>query len=231
MMMTLLALLPEPDLKLLEDQAALGLTQRPGCFEVRGEVLVSYRVEGVIRDTERFAFDGRVEDGVWTELTPTIIDPGKTNSSMGFGDIPFVPPMYGVLGDGAVTEEGPGNLLASIIAGTRDEVGTSTASLDSVGTTEVYVLLEEFQAQGARGQVAQRVWITPEGVVRHAQLKVAHARTDDGIVLRVLHAEQGMDEAGQPESESLGLKMRAGPIWMFLTQELNFTSWTPCTEG
>lgn len=229
MLLTLLALLPEPDLKLLEAQATKGLTEQPGCFDVQGEVLVSYRVEGVIRDTERFAFEGRVEDGVWTELIPTVVDPGKTNSSMGFGDIPFVPPMYGVLGDGTVGEEGPGNLLAAIVAGTRDEVGSTTASLDHVGTSEVYVLLEEFDARQGRGEVVQRVWITPEGVVRHAQLKVAHARMDDGVRLRALYADQGMDEFGQPTVESLGLKLRAGPIWMVLAQQLNYTSWTPCS--
>lgn len=228
MLLTMLALLPEPDLKVLEAQASEGMTQRPGCFEVQGEVLVSYRVEGVIRDTERFSFEGRVEDGVWTELTPEIVDPGKTNSSMGFGDMPFVPPMYGVLGAGTVSEEGPGNLLASIIAGTRDEVGSTTVGLDSVGTSEVYVLRKHFDAREGRGDVAQKVWITPEGVVRHATLKVAHARIDGGIKLRALHAVQGMDELGQPADESLGLKMRAGPIWMHLTQELNYTSWTPC---
>ncbi len=228
MLLTLLALLPEPDLKLLEAQAAAGLTEQPGCFDVQGDVSVFYRVEGVIRDTERFTFEGRVEDGVWTSLTPTVVDPGKTNSSMGFGDIPFVPPMYGMLGDGTVSE-GPGNLLATIVAGTRDEVGSTTVRLDHVGTSEVYVLLEAFEARQGRGDVVQRVWITPEGVVRHAQLKVAHARTDDGVRLRALYADQAMDEAGQPTEESLGLKLRAGPIWMFLTQELNYTSWTPCT--
>ncbi|MFT5585735.1 MAG: hypothetical protein ACI9VR_003328 [Cognaticolwellia sp.] len=221
--------MPEPDLKALEEQADRGLTQLPGCFEVQGEVLVSYRVEGVIRDTERFGFTGQVEDGVWIQLVPTLVDPGKTNSSIGFGEMPFLPPMYGVLGDGVVSAEGPGNVLALIIAGTRDEVGIITASLDTVGTTEVYVFQEEFDARQGRGKVAQYVWITPEGIVRHAKLSVANARTENGVKVRALHAVQFMDEDGKPTNEAMGLKLRAGPIWMYLTQELSYTSWIPCS--
>lgn len=229
MLLTMLALLPEPDLDELGAQAERGLTQRPGCFKVQGEVSVSYRVEGVIRDTERFSFTGRIEDGVWTELVPTVVDPGKTGSSMGFGQMPFVPPMHGVLGSDVFEEqEGPGNLLARVIESTRDEVGSATASLDTIGATEVYVLREEFDAQKGRGEVAQRVWITPEGTVLKTQLAIGHARTDGGVILRAMHTEQNMNAQGQPLDEALGLKLRSGPIWMFLTQELSYTSWTPC---
>lgn len=227
MLLPLLALLPEPDISTLEEQAEQGLTTLPGCFDVQAEVDLTYRAIGIVADSERFLLEGRIEDGVWTALTPTMVDPGKENASVGFGEMPFVPPLFGTLEAGLIAE-GPANLVAMLVASTRDEVGLNSASLDTIGADEVYVLHEDFSARRGRGEVAQRVWLRPSGEVVRARLHIDHARTQDGLVLRELKTEQDIDGLGHPSREQLSLKLRAGPMTMRLYQDLNYTTWTPC---
>lgn len=228
MLLPLLALLPEPDLTTLEQQAEEGLTHLPGCFDVQAEVALSYRAVGIVRDSESYTLEGRIEDGVWTSLTPAMVDAGKENASVGFGEMPFVPPLFGTLEAGLVAE-GPANLVAMLVASTRDEVGLNRASLDTIGADEVYVLHKDFSARQGRGDVQQRVWLRPTGEVLRARLHIDHARTEDGVVLRELKTEQNIDAAGRPSREQLSLKLRAGPMTMRLYQDLNYTSWAPCT--
>lgn len=221
------ALLPEPDLVWLEDQA-MGDVVPTGCWDVQGTVVWDNRTMGMA-DGGTAQITGRLEDGQWVHIEASDVVDANPNVSMELqvdaGKLPFAPPLFGSLASG---EEGLGNVLHFVMGQAAGEGGTVFATAGTLDDQDVYVLERSFTARGVGGAVEQQVWIEPGGQAREWKTQVRNARLDDGGRITRMDAVLELDAQGRPVQETLAAVFRLGPLAMRVKQQVTYDTVTPC---
>jgi hypothetical protein len=221
------ALLPEPDLAWLEDQATSDVVPM-GCWDVVGTVVWDNRTMGMA-DGGTAQISGRLEDGAWTEIQASDVVDANPNVSMELqvdaGRLPFAPPLFGSLES---AEDGLGNVLHFVMGQASGEEGVLLARADTLDDQDVYVLERSFTARGVGGAVEQQVWIEPGGQARTWQTQVRNARLHDGGRITRMDAVLELDAQGRPVQETLAAVFRMGPLAMRVKQQVTYDSVTPC---
>lgn len=221
------ALLPEPDLDMLAAASSAGLhPMADACVVVAGDTQRSSRV-GVMKDTEHQTWTAKLDQGVWREFEMLENQDEDPNTTMTFGELPFVPPLLGSF-------DGQDQVIGLLGELTKLLEGPTVLSTPALGThdgQEVYLLQRKLEPQGWFAAAEQEVTVQPDSRARRWHTKVRKARLETAIMMRRAEMVSEVDAQGMPTMDSIKGLVRLGPFGLHMDQTSTYAVVGTCEPG